>query len=242
MLTNSAIEEHSVLDRSRLQTKPGPKGTPPGSRSLPVKKLSECLAGANTCILSLDAATRYKPESSGFDQKGWLAEHQPGVASLADFIKETFPCRSVQQEVWLPSIALTRTIYLSGKADVVGYLKDGGIVVGDFKTGTWKTDAHWIQCALAAQSLVTKGKGRYIAAVVRQYKGSAPEVEKTVGNMIGSSQMELVKKLLAILESGEAEPTATLSNCQFCDFRKRCSEAALEPEIVESSVEDFFSF
>lgn len=217
-------------------------GSRPGSHSLPVKKLSEYLAGGNTCILSLDAATRYKAESSDFNLKGWQAEHQPGVDDLADFIKATFPCKAVKQEIWLPEIALIPTIHLSGKADVVGYLEDAGIVVGDFKTGTWESDAHWIQCALAARSLVKDGQGQYIAAVVRQYQGKVPEVENTIGNILGSSQMQLVKKILAILESGEAEPTATLSNCKFCDFRKCCSEAVLEPKIVESSVEDFFSF
>lgn len=241
MLSNLTLKGHSALDRSRLKTKPSSKGSRPGSRSLPVKKLSEYLAGGNTCILSLDAATRYTA-SSDFDLKGWLAEHQPGVDALADFIKATFPCKAVKQEIWLPEIALTATIHLSGKADVVGYLEDGGIVVGDFKTGTWESDAHWIQCALAAQSLVKAGQGQYIAAVVRQYQKKTPEVEDTIGNILGSSQRDLVNKVLAILESGEAEPTATLSNCKFCDFQKDCSEAVLKPKIVESSVEDFFSF
>jgi hypothetical protein len=95
---------------------------------------------------------------------------------------------------------------------------------------------------LAARSLVKDSQGRYIAAVVRQYQGKVPEVEDTIGNILGPSQMDLVKKVLATLDSGEAEPTATLSNCKFCDFRKYCSEAVLEPKIVESSVEDFFSF
>jgi hypothetical protein len=242
MVTNSMHKGHSALDRSRLKTKSSSKGARPGSRSLPLKKMSEYLAGGNTCLLSLDASTRYKAESSDFDLKGWLAEHQPGVDALADFIKANFPCRAVKQEIWLPEIALTPTIHLSGKADVVGYLEDGGIVVGDFKTGTWESDAHWIQCALAARSLVKDGQGQYIAAVVRQYQGKVPEVEDTIGNILGASQIDLVKKVLATLDAGEAEPTSTLSNCKFCDFRKYCSEAVLEPKIVESSVEDFFSF
>ena len=142
----------------------------------------------------------------------------------------------------MPEIALSPHIHLTGKADVVGVLEDGGIIVGDYKTGTYQADAHWIQCAIAARSLVKAGKGEYVAAVVRQYKGSEPEVETTIGNVFGQSQMALVKKLLAALEEGQVDPTATLSNCKFCDFRSCCYEAVLEPEVVESSVEDFFSF
>jgi hypothetical protein len=167
----------------------------------------------------LDASTRFKADSD-FDLDGWLAEHQPGVDRLAEFVKANFSCKSVQQEVWLPEITLSDSIWLTGKADVVGFLKDGGIIVGDFKTGTYKSDAHWVQCAVAARSLVKSGKGTHVAAVIRQYKGSEPEVETTIGNILGQSQMNLVKKVLAMLEAGQVDPTATLSNCKFCDFRK----------------------
>ncbi|MGA1133693.1 MAG: PD-(D/E)XK nuclease family protein, partial [Prochlorotrichaceae cyanobacterium] len=214
------------------------KGLRNGQPSIPLKKLAEVLAGANTCYQQLLLSVRYQPVQRGFDLNGWQAEHQPGVAALADYLQAHYPCRRVQQEVWLPEVLLPGGFLLTGKADVVAILEDGGVIVADFKTGGWRSESHWFQCVLAAKVLVKAGHGNYVAAVVRQYRGQEPEVEGDVSKFLGASQLALMKRVLNLLAVETVQTTPTLTNCRFCDFRSVCGDAVLEPEVVAVAIDD----
>lgn len=210
-----------------------------GKPSISVKKLAEVLAGTNTCLQQFALAVYYEPPSDrAFDLNGWQAEHQPGVAALADYLQTHYPCEQVQQEVWLPEIALPGGFLLKGKADVVACLADGGLIVGDFKTGSWKSESHWLQCALAARSLLKAGLGTYVAGVVRQYLGQEPEVEPDISKFLGESQIALMKRVLNVLEVEMVQTTPTWTNCRFCDFKSACGDAVLEPQVVPVAIDD----
>jgi hypothetical protein len=217
------------------------KGQFNGKTTIPLKKLAEVLAGENTCLQRF-ALSVYYQSPSAFDALGWQAEHQPGVTALGDFLRERYACKRVNQEEYLPEFQLPDGFVLKGKADVVAFLEDGGVIVGDFKTGTWKSEAHWFQCALAAQGLVQAGKGSYVKAIVRQYLGQVPEVEPDISRFLGASQAALMRRVLNAVRAEWVQTTPTWTNCRFCDFKGVCGDAVLEPPMVTGTIEDLFPY
>ena len=232
MLTT--IDTHTLTRKGRFN----------GKTVIPLKRLAEVLSGVNTCLQQFALSVHYQspPSDRAFDGNGWQAEHQPGVAALGDFLRERYACKRVHQEEYLPEFVLPDGFVLMGRADVVAFLEDGGVVVGDFKTGGWKSEAHWFQCALAAQGLVKAGKGTYVKAIVRQYSGQAPEVEPDITRFLGASQAAFMRRVLNVLQAEIVQTTPTWTNCRFCDFKGVCGDAVLEPPVVTGTIEDLFPY